>query len=307
MKRISCIILVVVALFAGTAYGHAQETEVATDGNPEHDHFYEFDTTAVWHPQRILILWYEMELDILLPRENKHSGVANLLLRDRSTGEIRLLDSVKNNPTYGEMVLGDQMMRDELPDGILPKPVYVLDSIKHIRYANRFEPGRYDAILLYNNGRYITCENISFEKGMQKVVDMTKLRPHKADKKSRKWLQMRKFTDVVGQRWLRKYYPGTSPHKIIGYLFFPSGDPANKDLLCGVSIINNERESKQAEYSGDGYFELDVDNDSETYPLEFFITRTRIYASAKANTWIFAVRKRSNDNPILTGVQRLNE
>jgi hypothetical protein len=278
--------LVAVALLAGTMYGYAQEPEVVTDGNAEHARFSDFDTTAVWHPKRILIVWPEMQLDILLPRDSKRSGVANLLLRDRRTGDVCLLDSVKNNSTYGEIISND--LRYNPYSGELEQ-TYYLDCIKHTRYANRFEPGLYDAIVLYNNGKYITVENISFENGMKKVVDMTKLRPHKADDNSREWLKLRKFTDIVGQRTLGKNYRGTSPHKIIGYLFVGRQD-FEPDRMRSASLclyMNKHIIDRTSGISFDGFFEMDVDYGYETY----LMTWRDLDVKTQANTWIFAVHK----------------
>jgi hypothetical protein len=283
MKRIIHIILVAVALLAGTAYGHAQETEVDTDITlPRDSHFSIFDTTAVWHPRRILVVWPEMRLDFLLPRENNRSGVANLLLRDRYTGEIRLLDSAKDNPEYEQMVLLG--FSNDTPS----RPVLGIDTIKHRRYANHFEPGLYDAIVLYNNGKYITYEEISFEKEMQKVVDMTKLRLHKSDKNSQEWLKFRKFTDIVDKRTLIKNYDGTSPHKIIGYLFRPSGQAAYQSSF--ISLLKDNKTERVANTSFDGFFEMDIDSDNQVYTLDLFdVAGWPIYVEAQANTWIFAI------------------
>jgi hypothetical protein len=249
----------------------------------------DFDTTAVWHPERIIVVWLEMRLDILLPQENQHSGVANLFLRDRSSGEIRMLDYVKSDPIYSELTL--RTLKNELPYESWPDP----DSVQHYRYANHFEPGLYDAIVLYNNGRYIICEDISFEKGMQKVVDMTKLRPHKADDNSREWLKLRKFTDIVGKREpLYKSYTGTSPHIIIGYLFVHWGFADN---IGSAYIYKYDQQERGSNTSYDGFFEINVDNNYETYLMKISGANFHgVYAAAQANTWIFAIPTPGGDD-----------
>lgn len=247
---------------------------------------FEFDETATHHPERIFIKWAGvqseesrepgMQLDIRLPHEVDRSGVANVFFRDRTSGEVRMLDRVEENPRYNERVFYNGEFR--------------IDTMRYFRRANRFEPGQYDVIVLYNDGKYLTKEGVVFTESMDQILDMTPVRTTTADAASREWLKMRKFTDIIGARKLIKNEAmKASSHKIIGYLFGPS-EAALGDW--GTVSLPPEREGEQRREASsfyDGFFELDVDSESKVYPMRLLSLYTPVEMEAKANTWIFAV------------------
>lgn len=262
--------------------GQGKEPQIITEGNYKSWYGSAFDTTFVWHPERIYIVLPDMELEFLLPHEHDRSGVANLFFKDRKSGEIFLLDSVKTNPSY-------------------QSPIHMEKDIAHIREArhiSRFKFGSYDAILLYNNGKYISYDNLPLIKGM-KGVNVTIFGHHpvqEADNNSLGWLGFRKFTDIIGQRTLYKNYASTAPYKILGYVFNPGGDAG----LHGGAPLRILDENDPSKWEGetvkmvapsyDGYFEMDFDDKNIGSILEISypgcVTRG---VNLKSNAGVFIV------------------
>jgi hypothetical protein len=116
--------------------------------------------TDKWHPAAFYVVYPDMRLEFKLPCEEDQSGVANLLFRNKETGDIHLLDTIKN---------------DE-------------------RYYNPLS-GKYDVILLYNNGKYVVYKDVVFEKGVTAEVDMEHLDIQPSDTNSRYWLTLRSFLE----------------------------------------------------------------------------------------------------------------
>ncbi len=240
-RKITPVLSVVMIL----AVAECAQTVTAQERN-EHG-WYEStpDTAFVWHPEAIYVVWPDTELEFRLPHEQDRSGVANLLFRDRRSGEMRLLDSIRG--AYNDTALVSRRVR-RIPDA---------------RYARRFEPGGYDAILLYNNGKYITYDNLTIEKDVKMVVDMAARPVHPADQDSQKWLSMRKFTDPIGgNRTLCKNYATASDDKILGYVFQPWGFYATQVFIGLLAEGNYPGIVSKGGLSStsDGYFEFDVDD-----------------------------------------------
>jgi hypothetical protein len=226
---------------------------------------------TIEHPEAIYIVWPDMKLQIKLPHEKERSGVANLLFRERVSGKIYLLDSVKNNPHYQSNMFS----------------VKSIAHIKDARYYTPFEQGRYDVILLYNSGKYIRQEKILFKKDANKVIDLRKDPIQLADKESQNWLALRKYNTIIGERTLNNTF---SDKKISGYLF----DQQSREALSGIEIAycteNNKVKSVNSAY--DGYFEMDV-NDKDIKPtleINFIGSETR-KIDVKANSSYFIVLK----------------
>jgi hypothetical protein len=269
LRKVICVIAAV--LFAGVLNGYAQGGWFRL--SKVNDYGFPFDSTYVWHPERVYVVWPDMRLEFRLPTEQ--SGVANMLFRDRKSGEVRLLDSVEDNPNYG-------------------KPYESLNDVKRVRQAIRFEPGSYDAILLYNDGKYIVYDNLVIEPGVVSVVDMSAERVCRANSDSRKWLKLRKFTDVVGgKRLIERKSPETSPYKIAGYVFDPERMPNHFADFYSVDLSPDGTLSESvAGISADGYFELDVREDNVIRPLNLhYSPMSDFNLDVESDTWLFIVTK----------------
>lgn len=232
------------------------------------------DKKSVWHPKAIYIAWPDMKLDFMLPDEKDRTGVANLLFRNRESGEIILLDSVKNAPLYKSK-------------SFITQPI---TNIKDARYYTRFKPGSYDVILLYNNGKYIRHDNITFNKDMHQIIDMGQQPLLSADAESRNWLAQRKFNTIVGERTLYKNYKTVLNRKISGYVFFENGRDVCSEAI--VSCFFENIKPKRVKCSYDGYFEVDVDDNAKNVTLEIGHIGCETYKrEAKANSSFFIVLK----------------
>ncbi len=258
-------IAVIATIFAGIQAGNAQEPWEIKDGVYGHV----FDTTSVWHPEQIHIVRPDMYLEFRLPREQDQSGVANIFFRNRDALKaVRTQDYVRDNR----------------------------------RYASIIEPGRYDVILLYNNGKYIVYPGLNFEKEKKTVVDMGLQPVLPADSESRQWLlERRKFTDVVGgKRTVVKASPAVSPHKVAGYIFDYKREIDPSVYFQFVTEDSDNKYKYAGGISEDGYFEVDLDDADTIYRLRvrlgwgipgFQVHNGYHIFSVKANTWYFIVRE----------------
>ena len=123
------------------------------------------------------------------------------------------------------------------------------------RYYTRFEPGNYDAILLYNNGKYIVYENIALERGVRMTVDMIEQSVRSADAASREWLKLIKFTGTVGERRIRSWYEAdNSGGTVSGYIFDSKNGQARSNVRVELLVESGKRRTFS---SLDGYFEYD--------------------------------------------------
>ena len=104
------------------------------------------DTTK-WHPKEFIIINLDMKVTFKLPFEADKSGVRNLFFQSKKSGKILMLDEEK-------------VGRSEP------------------RSYTKFDNGKYNAFLLYNNGKYIKYNNIEFSDSSSINVDLTKFIPH---------------------------------------------------------------------------------------------------------------------------------
>jgi hypothetical protein len=185
-----------------------------------------------WHPETFYIVYPDMKMTFNLSYESDRSGVANLLFIDKDTGGIHFLDTIVN-------------------------------SIE--RRFNQLS-GKYDVVLLYNNGKYIRHKDVLFEKNINAEVDMNYLNVQPCDSVSLHWLTLRAFTDAIGDRvfWNKR---AVSEKKIRGYVFPDCSCPA---LHSGAGIAREiTKKNGLPSCTDDRYFEVDVDK--ETYlTLEFY-------------------------------------
>lgn len=129
-------------------------------------------------------------------------------------------------------------------------------KITHIRHSNDFKPGNYDVILLYNNGKYLVYDNLTIAEDANMIVDMVPLTVQKADNHSSKWLDQRKFTNMLAERTVLHYYKSNdSRHKISGYIFGFDGGSAR---MCSIRLPADV--IKEAFSTRDGYFEFDYED-----------------------------------------------
>lgn len=280
MREITYIIAIVAVLFAWVPGGHAQEPVKIDNETYRHS----FDAASVQHPERIYIVWQtfgDARLEFLLPHEQDRSGVANILLKDRASGNVRLLDTLTTNLDHAASAENTFYNVYGMVN---------LNKLTHLRQSNRFEPGNYDVILLYNNGKYLVYDNLVITRDMKMVIDMASLPVQKADRHSREWLKLRKFTDVVGgARSVIKPSPAASPYKIAGYMFYW------RDADSEWPVFRFAEPDKFASrVSEDGYFEVDLPRNDTLYALHlyYFFSMGDDYdeLDAKAGTWLFCVR-----------------
>ncbi len=189
------------------------------------------DRAFKWHPEEIYIICLDMKIKFKLPYEKDQSGVANLLFQSKESGEIHLFDTVKNNRRYYNWLSGN-----------------------------------YDAILLYNNGKYIKKSDVIFEKNTSTEVEMARDDVHSSDSKSLHWLTLRTFNAAIDDRVIRKNYTTVSEKKIRGYIFNNVTKGPIWTWITATDIDGIKRESFATNIS-DGYFELDIDDVNQ--PLIF--------------------------------------
>jgi len=214
------------------------------------------DTSFVWHPEAIYVILPDMKLEFDLPYEKDQSGVANLLFQDKLSGEIYLLDTIK------------------------------IRYRTNARFYTLFPPARYDAILLYNNGKYIRYNDVVFEKGVNTVVDMEKLSMQQTDSESRHWLGLRRFLTSIGTRQLTKDECAYSEKKVRGYIFFEDGS-------VGSALVSRLGEKTGIPMKGDGYFEIDADN-YQTLEIICYAAETQ-YINIKSNSGLILVTKMAEE------------
>lgn len=222
------------------------------------------DTSFVWNPEVIYVIFPDIKLEFKLPYEKDQSGVANLLFQDITTGEFFLLDTIKNDAKK----IIDKDFRPH--------------TINAVRKATMFQKGRYDAILLYNNGKYVRCNDVLFEKGVDMVVDMKKLSIQPSDTESQYWLTFRKFITSIGMREFDKNGAIDSERKIRGYIFDEYGYAFYGVLVIrlGGNIGINAKT--------DGYFEIYVE-DYQT--LKITSIDVEHYINIKSNSGLFFMTK----------------
>ena len=227
-----------------------------------------------WHPEAIYLVCPEnIRLVFNLPHEKDQSGVHNLLFQSKETGKIHLLDTIK---------------------GRKPNKYHQLDTGSYRFYNTELLSGKYDAVLLYNNGKYIRYSDIVFEQNKVTEVNMDKIDIHPSDSISQHWLTMRAFDTSAGDRVFRKYHTTVSEKFIKGYIF----DEEDKESLGDVFIINRKIGgiTKAVPCTIDGYFEFDVENDENITLIISHPGYKTQEISIKANSGLFFIMERVQDH-----------
>jgi hypothetical protein len=178
-----------------------------------------------WHPKNINIVHPDMNIVFVLPHEKDRTGVSNLLFQCKETGRIHLLDTIKHNNRYFNSLLIS---------------------------------GRYDAILLYNNGKYIRYNDVFFEKNNSMLVNMENSDIQPSNSISQYWLTLRTFSTAITERQSVKNYTTISEEINRGYIFDRNEEIMFPDISIGIKGTN-----KLVLSSIDGYFEIEAD----AYPV----------------------------------------
>jgi hypothetical protein len=199
-----------------------------------------------WHPKMFYVVLPDLSLSFILPYEPDQSGVHNLFFISKESGEAGetlLLDTIKNNH----------------------------------RYYTRFSSGiYYDAVLLYNNGKYVRKNCILFENGVE--VDMRDERIQPSDSLSEQWKTMRTFDYAIHDRGAERNDTAASEFIMKGYVFSGMGGDVWVDTWGNpwkASVESSEYVKGKWIVTGectttvDGYFEFDLkDNTEQTLDIK---------------------------------------
>lgn len=222
--------------------------------------------TSKWHPEAIYIILPNRKLTFRLHHEKDQdpSGVANLLFQCKESGKIHLHDTIKG---------GYRSFNVDLLSG------------------------EYDAILLYNSGKYIRYNNVGFEKNADKEVEMQKLNIQQPDAASRYWLTLRAFNTPTRERiYHRRSYPTVSEKKIRGYVY----NHQDGFQFWPGPVIFTVDSAKWTRPYFDGYFEFDVDPNQllKIMAIGYIIQEIKITESCGLVVWMEEVPIDPNFNPI---------
>ena len=180
-----------------------------------------------WHPKMFYLIYPDQSLKFILPHEPDQSGFYNLFFMSKESGETFLLDTIKDNK----------------------------------RYFTPFSSGNcYDAVLLYNNGKYVRCNDIIFENGAE--VDMSNQHIQPYDSVSGQWKTMRYFDDTVIDRTSGRDDIPVLDFIIKGYVLSSSKFLGEQFNLAPTVQLNGSI-AKNKKCTSDGYFEIDSEDDSE--------------------------------------------
>jgi hypothetical protein len=192
-----------------------------------------------WHPKMFCIELPDLSLDFppfrrpvddlslrfIFPYEPDQSGFYNLFFISKESGETLLSDTVKENK----------------------------------RYFTPFLPRScYDVVLLYNNGKYVRCNDIVFEHGIE--VDMSNQHIHPSDSLSEYWKTMRAFDDAIQDRTPDGDDTAVSESIIKGYVF---NSDSGYTLKSSIIVGPFGAEKGKWTTASDGYFEIDIQDDAE--------------------------------------------
>ena len=165
-----------------------------------------------------------LSLRFILPYELDQSGFYNLFFISKESGDILLLDTIKNNQ----------------------------------RYFTPLSSGRcYDIVLLYNNGKYVKHNDVIFENGTE--VDMSNQHIQLSDSISKYWKIMRSFDYAITSRTSDSDDISVSTFIIKGYVF----SERRGGFTWPAFVKSRGANVKGKECNSDGYFEIDVEDESE--------------------------------------------
>ena len=181
-----------------------------------------------WHPTRIYFSLPDKKLNFRLPEEKDSTGVASLFFKDCTTGEL----------------------------------IYPDTLVRMNRIYSRLPAGTYDAILLYNNGKYLKQEALPVKSYSYLDVNMESLPLHEADSLSAGWLLL------GGRGVIGTNHPGYKEMRITQYVRSYGGKvcgyvtDATGEALVGCSVLIKGT-TEGTITNVDGYFEMDCDRRGE--------------------------------------------
>ena len=175
-----------------------------------------------WHPNMFYFVSPYLNVTFRLPYEPDQSGVYNLFLISKESGEILLLDTIKDNR----------------------------------RYITQFSYGsHYEVVLLYNNGKYVKDKDVIIENGASS--DMRNLSIQPSDSLSKHLKTMRSFDDAITDRTSDSDDKSVSDFIIKGYVFSEIHGGCTWAATF-VKLSDDYGKVKGKWNTGDGYFEFDV-------------------------------------------------
>ncbi|WP_455584386.1 carboxypeptidase-like regulatory domain-containing protein [Bacteroides sp.] len=210
-----------------------------------------------WHPQNIYIHGADKTLSVRLPVEKDSTGVANLLLLDCTDGNI----------VYPDTFALSERNNSRLPSGV------------------------YNAVLLYNNGKYLKYDSVSFHSYHSIDMDMSAVALHEKDSLSSRWLWLQKYLNAV--RTTRPVYQRLQLSKtrwlggnrIRGYVYSEEdGEP-----MIGASVVVKGTQNGTIT-DLDGYFELMCEHGSCVLQFSYIGMKTEEIA-VSSNTELSVMMK----------------
>ena len=193
-----------------------------------------------WHPKMFYIVMSNLRMKFILPYEPDQSGFYNLFFISKESERTLLFDTI-------------------------------VEDYWHRNLTPFSSENCYDVVLLYNNGKYVKQNDIIFENGTE--VDMSNQRIQPSDSISEYWKMMRSFNNAIKDRASDRDNMTVSNFNIRGYVYSNlydyvlnkaytwqlEGSTEQYDLAIQFSGTNVK--SKRCTY--DGYFEIDVEDDTE--------------------------------------------
>jgi len=200
----------------------------------------------------------DLRLTFVLPYEPDRSGFYNLFFIHKKSGDVHLLDTIKDNNRYF--------------NPLLPETCY-------------------DVVVLYKNGKYVRYDDIILEDGIE--VDMSDRIIQPSDSGSEQWKSMRSFEYAFKDR---APVPDDECHvdlkvsdfQIKGYVLAENyGIHEFFEPRVSTRDANNVR--KCALWFTDGYFEMNTEDDTERKFLVSSMAYLHIYVNIRASCGLFVV------------------
>ncbi len=239
LLHIVCLLLIMQLIFDNpmSAKDHLQNTPADI-------------STGKWHPEMFYIELPGLSMSFILPGEPERSGVYNLFFISRESGEVLLLDTVKENK----------------------------------RYFTPFSPGNcHDVVLLYNNSTYVRYNDIILENGIE--IDMRNQPIQPSDAVSEHWKKtLRAFDYAVIDRTSDGNESNVSEYVTKGYLF--SGvNMEDMDKYTSLQIGD-----KRIGITADGYFEIEhKENREQTLSVSAMVHGSIVKSNIPASSGLVIV------------------